>query len=133
MNGTVAPSHTTLFGLYDRAYGFDLKAPFTPPQRFIDRRGTLDPSTPLDFVTTNDIIGGNSGSPVVNRRGELVGLVFDGNIESLVGNYVYDERANRTVSVHSAAILHTLRTVYDAATLADELEGKSARPATASR
>jgi hypothetical protein len=123
MNGTVAPSHTTLFGLYDRAYGFDLKAPFTPPQRFIDRRGTLDPSTPLDFVTTNDIIGGNSGSPIVNRAGEFVGIVFDGNIESLAGRFVYSENRNRAVAVHSAAIIELLRKAYDADSLADELAG----------
>ena len=78
--------------------------------------------TPLDFVTTNDIIGGNSGSPVVNKAGELVGLIFDGNIESLVGRFVYDETTNRAIAVHSGAIVHALRTVYGAVALADELD-----------
>ncbi len=133
MNGTQAPWRTTFHGLYDRAFGFDGKPPYDLPARYISRKAALTLATPFNFVTTNDIIGGNSGSPVVNRKGELVGLVFDGNIESLVGNYVYDDRANRTVAVHSAAIVHTLRTIYDAASLADEIEGRLTRPATSSR
>ena len=84
----------------------------------------LDLTTPLDFVTTGDIIGGNSGSPVVNRAGELVGLVFDGNIESLAGDFVYDGTKNRTVAVHSAGMIEGLRKLYGASALADELEGK---------
>jgi V8-like Glu-specific endopeptidase len=79
---------------------------------------------PLDFVSTCDVVGGNSGSPVVNKQGELVGLIFDGNIESLVSDYVYYEVNNRAVAVHSGAIIAALRELYDASPLADELEGR---------
>ena len=84
----------------------------------------LDLSVPLDLVSTNDIIGGNSGSPLVNRRGDLVGLAFDGNIHSLGGAYWYDGSVNRTVSVDSAAILQALDRIYGAKTLADELRAQ---------
>jgi hypothetical protein len=124
MNGTIAPPKTTLYGLYDRANAFDMKPPFELPRRYLDRRGSLDLATPMDFVTTNDIIGGNSGSPVVNRSGEFVGIIFDGNIESLVGRFVYSEETNRAVAVHSSVIIVALRKLYDAGPLADELQGK---------
>jgi len=124
MNGTQAPPTTTFFGLYDRAYSFGLKPPYNLPARYLERRTRLDLAGPLDFVNTCDIIGGNSGSPVINRQGELVGLIFDGNIESLVGDYVYNEVNNRAVAVHSGAIIEALRELYDASSLADELEGK---------
>jgi hypothetical protein len=122
MNGTRAPYKTTFAGLLDRWASFDGQPPFDLTPRFVEGRTKLDLATPLNMVTTNDIIGGNSGSPIVNRAGELVGLIFDGNIESLVGRFVYDDTANRAVAVHSGAIVHVLRTVYGAGALADELD-----------
>lgn len=123
MNGTEAPPETTLYGLYDRAYSFDLKSPFDLPSSYLERKSRLDLTTPVDFVSSCDIIGGNSGSPVINKRGELVGLIFDGNIEGLVGDYVFNEDNNRAVAVHSRVMIEVLRKVYDAGPLADELTG----------
>jgi hypothetical protein len=123
-NGTIAPPFTTYYGLYDRAYSFGNKPPFDLTPKEQAGLSKLDLTTPLDFVSTGDIIGGNSGSPVVNRDGELVGLIFDGNIESLAGDFVYDGTKNRAVAVHSAGMIEGLRKLYGAGALADELEGK---------
>ena len=123
MNGTQAPPMTTLYGLYDRAYGFGNKGNWALPPRFVGADLKLKLSTPLDFVCTCDIIGGNSGSPVVDREGAFVGLIFDGNIESLPGRFMYSEATNRAVAVHPAGIIECLRKLYDANDLADELEG----------
>jgi hypothetical protein len=124
MNGTLAPSKTTFYGLYDRAVSFDFKSPFHLPKRYLENQDKIDLATPINFVSTLDIIGGNSGSPVINRDGELVGLVFDGNIESLVGRFLYDETTSRCVSVHSAAITEALKKLYGTENLAKEIMGE---------
>jgi hypothetical protein len=124
MNGTKAPYKTTFYGLYDRAYSFDLQFPFNLTPRLRDGAGKLNLETPLNFVTTNDIIGGNSGSPVINRSGEIVGLIFDGNIESLVGDYVYDETTNRAVAVHTGGMTEALTKLYNAPGIVKELMGQ---------
>jgi len=110
---------TDIGGAFARATGFD---PFALPQSWLDAKSKLNLNQRFDFVTTNDIIGGNSGSPMINRNAEVVGLVFDGNIESLGGDFWYDESANRSVAVHSGAIIEALRNVYHAERLTKEIE-----------
>ena len=110
---------TCLSRLYERATG---APPFAVPKTWLDARPPLDMQTPVNFVTTNDIIGGNSGSPMVNAKGEIVGLVFDGNIHSISGTYWFDAEKNRTVAVHPAFIRTALREVYNAPAIARELE-----------
>jgi hypothetical protein len=116
--GEAVPSFTTIGGTFDRATG---ATPFALPDTWKARQAALDPKTPFNISSTNDIIGGNSGSPVLNEKGELVGLAFDGNIHSIGGAYWYDETLNRTVSVDSAAILEALDKIYGAKALAAEL------------
>jgi hypothetical protein len=128
--GTLAQPFTTFAGLYDRHYGWGgnkAKAEngsWVLPERWLKRRDKLNLFTPYNYVTTNDITGGNSGSPIVNRKGEVIGLAFDGNIESLPGRYYFDGRANRTLSVDTRAIVEVLTKVFDAPHLVKELTGK---------
>ncbi len=119
---TLVPSFTTFLGLLDRSIAFGNKGDFALPAGIASHQRELALTTPLNFVSTNDITGGNSGSPVVDRGGRLVGLVFDGNMQSHPNKFVYDEVSARSVSVDVRAILETLRKVYGAAALADELE-----------
>jgi len=119
--GRVIPPWTTIAGAYERSAEHENQPPFNLPKSWLERKTRLNLDNPLNFVSTPDIIGGNSGSPVVNRRGEVVGLIFDGNIHSLVLDFLYTEEQARAVSVHSAAIVEALRKVYDAGPLADEL------------
>jgi hypothetical protein len=128
-NGAQVPAFTNYAGLYTRSNEHDGKPPFDLPSRWIERKNKLDLSVPYNFVSTADIIGGNSGSPVVNRNGEVVGLIFDGNIQSLVLDFIYTDEKARALSVDSRAIMEALRKVYDADQLADELTGKSASSA----
>jgi hypothetical protein len=128
VNTSTVPWKTTYFGLFDRNGSFDNAEPFDLPARYAERRSKIDLSTPLDFVCTCDIIGGNSGSPVVDREGRVIGLIFDGNIQSLSGRFLYDDVQGRAVAVHSAGILMAVRHIYDAAPLADELLARPKGP-----
>jgi Peptidase S46 len=126
-DGRRVPPLTELAGLYSRAKEHNNKQPFDLPTRWVEKQSKLDLKTPFNFVCTADIIGGNSGSPVINKNAELVGIIFDGNIQSLVLDFVYTEEQARAVSVHSQGIVEALRKVYEADKLADELAGKGAR------
>jgi hypothetical protein len=121
---TQVAAFTSFYGLYDRAQGHSEKPPFDLAPRVKAAQGRVKLGTRLNFVTTNDIIGGNSGSPVVNAKGEYVGLIFDGNIQSLVGRYAYDDARNRAVAVHSSGIIEAMRDIYGMDALADEVVGR---------
>jgi hypothetical protein len=120
-DGKQIPAFTDFAGLYQRSAEHDNKPPFDLPQRWINKKSNLNLATKFNFVSDADIIGGNSGSPVVNKANEFVGIIFDGNIQSLVLDCIYTDTQARAVSVDSAAIIEALRNVYDAQPLVDEL------------
>ncbi|RPI74261.1 MAG: S46 family peptidase [Ignavibacteriales bacterium] len=120
-NGTVAPVVTTYYGLYDRYYSFEKEFPWSLPERWENPPAEFDLNTPFNFVSTNDITGGNSGSPVINTKAEIVGLAFDGNIQGLPGSFIFREEENRCVSVHSAGMIEAIKDLYKMTRLSDEL------------
>ena len=120
-NGTVAPIYTTFYGMYDRYNSFGKKDPWHLPARWANPPADFSMSTPINFVATCDIIGGNSGSPVINKNLEVVGLVFDGNIESLPGRFIFDDTKNRTVSVHSSGLIEGMEKIYRMDRIAKEM------------
>ncbi len=127
-NGTLAPPITTFYGLYDRYYSFGMKDPWKLADRWANPPSTFKMNTPMNFVSTNDIIGGNSGSPVINKDLQVIGLIFDGNMESLPGDVIFDETKNRSVAVHSAGILEGLEQIYKADRLSKELRNGKITP-----
>jgi len=120
-DGKMVPPWTTMGGAFKHEAAHEGKPPWKLPESWNKARAKIDLSTPLDFVCTADIIGGNSGSPVINRAGEFVGIIFDGNIQSLTASYYYEDEISRAVSVHSSGIREALRAIYGATELADQL------------
>ncbi len=123
--GTKLPSFATIGGAFQHAAEHKNQPPYNLPESWLKNKSKLDLSTPLNTVSTPDIIGGNSGSPVVNQAGEVVGIIFDGNIQSLPWNFVYEDKIGRSLHVDSRGIMEALRHIYGADALADELTGKT--------
>ncbi len=121
-NGTKAPLFTTFYGLYDRWYSFNKEYPWNLHERWTNIPDDFDLSTPFNFISTNDIVGGNSGSAIINKNAEVVGLAFDGNMDSIVGNFIYMPHNNRCVAVDVRAIVHSLDKIYKAKRIVDELK-----------
>ena len=120
-NGQRIPPWTTVAEAFEHEQRYDAKSPWKFPARFHEKRDQLDPNTPYNFVCTADIVGGNSGSPVVNRQGELVGVIFDGNIQSLTASFYYSDEVARAVAVHSSIVREALEKIYEADRLVEEL------------
>jgi hypothetical protein len=132
-NGKAIPFDTNIGGAFEHAAEHHDQPPYNLPESWMKSKPNLDLKTPLNFVSTADIIGGNSGSPTVNKKGEVVGIIFDGNIQSLPLNFAYSDAQARAVSVDARGIQEFLRKVYGATTLADELLGAEANPAKAGK
>jgi hypothetical protein len=121
-NGTIAPTHTTFYGMYDRYYSFNKKSPWALPEKWAHPPKDFNLSTPFTMISTHDIVGGSSGSPVINEKRELVGLAFDGNIESNSGYFIYDTEDNRMISVCSQAILEAISHIYKSERITNEIK-----------
>jgi nicotinamide mononucleotide adenylyltransferase len=132
-NGKAIPFDTNMGGAYDHAAEHNNQPPYKLPESWMKSKSTLNLKTPLNFVSTADIIGGNSGSPTVNKNGEVVGIIFDGNIQSLAWNFAYSDKQARAVSVDSRGIQEALRKIYGAGALADELMGSRATAASTAK
>jgi hypothetical protein len=130
-NGRPVKPYTDFRGLYVRADEHGMKPPYQYPESWARARSSLNLDTPFDFITTNDIVGGNSGSPVINAKGELVGVAFDGNIHSLPGYFIYDGTVNRTIAVDVRGMIEAMKTVYKADALVSELLAHAAAPTAA--
>ena len=131
-NGKQRPYFTTMGGAFQHAAEHGNKDPFALPESWMNAKSKIKLGTPLNFVHTSDIIGGNSGSPTINKSAEVVGIIFDGNIQSLPWNFVFDDRVGRAISVDSRGILEALRDIYGASALVDELTAGSGKAAAAS-
>lgn len=125
-DGKTIPAFTDFAGLYQRATQHENQAPFDLPKRWLDTRSALNLRTPFNFVNTADSTGGNSGSPLINQNGEFVGILFDGNIQTLQWDYLYSDKLGRAVAVDSRAILEALDKIYQIPALVNELTGKGA-------
>jgi len=121
-NGTIAPTFTTFYGLYDRYYSYNKEFPWNLPERWVNPPGDFDLSTPFNFITTNDLTGGSSGSAMINKNAEVVGIAFDGNIESLYGAFIYSTEENRAVAVHSSGMMEALKSIYRINRIVEELK-----------
>lgn len=127
-NGTIAPEVTTFYGMYDRYYSFNKEYPWSLPERWQNPPKEFDLETPFNFISTHDIVGGSSGSPVINKNKEIIGLAFDGNIESNSGYFIFDTTENRMISVASQGILEVVKDLYKAERIAEEIKnGKIVR------
>jgi hypothetical protein len=125
LNGKDVPWFTTMGGAYEHAAEHDSKPPYQLPESWVKAKPSLDLKTVYDTVSTPDIIGGNSGSPVINKSGEVVGIIFDGNIESLPWNFMYSDKVGRSIATDSRAIIKSLKKIYHADALVNELTGAS--------
>jgi hypothetical protein len=128
LNGKNVPWFTTMGGAYKHAAEHGSKPPYQLPESWLKAKSSIDLNTPFNTVSTPDIIGGNSGSPVINKNAEVVGIIFDGNIESLPWDFEYSDKVARSVEVDSQAILESLRKIYHADALANEITGVEAAP-----